>query len=150
MCSGSQLILALFASICVFELRRADEPALARILDQRIFLGPPAERIVVQVLLLMEQQAALLQLADDVLVGILDPAALIVGRFGGELAVGRRRRRSAAGPAPSTKRACSSMQHVVVDFAERWRLMNDAGAAVGGDELGRARRARRRAARRRA
>ena len=36
----------------------------------------------------MEQQPAALQFADDVLVGIFDPAALVVGRFGGELAVG--------------------------------------------------------------
>ena len=54
---GQPVDLALLASICVFELRRADEPTLARILDQRIFFGPPAERIVVQVLFLMEEQA---------------------------------------------------------------------------------------------
>ncbi len=75
MCSGSQLILRVVREHLVLELRRADEPALARILDQRIFFGPPAERIVVKVLLLMEQQAALLQIADDVLVAVLDPAA---------------------------------------------------------------------------
>ena len=50
----------------VAELRRADEPALPRILDERIFLGPPAERVVVQVLFLVEEQAAALQVADDV------------------------------------------------------------------------------------
>ena len=70
---------------------------LARILDQRIFFRPPAERIIVQVLLLMEQQPSALQLADDVAVAVFDPAALIVGRFGGELAVRGDRSRSAAG-----------------------------------------------------
>ena len=89
MCSGSQLILALFASISSLNCDRADEPALARILNERILFGPPAERIVVDVLLLMKQQPALFQIADDVLVAIFDPAAAAVfGAFVGEFAVG--------------------------------------------------------------
>ncbi len=43
------------------ETRGADEPALARILDERVFVGSPAEGIIVEVLLLVEQQPALLQ-----------------------------------------------------------------------------------------
>ncbi len=66
--SGSRRLLA---SISSRNLRRADEPALPRILDQRVFLGPPAERIFVQVLLLVEEQAAGLQVADDVAVASL-------------------------------------------------------------------------------
>ena len=73
----------------VLELGRADEPALARILNERILFGPPAEWIVVEVLFLVKQQPALLQIADDVLVAIFDPAAATVfGAFVGEFAVG--------------------------------------------------------------
>ncbi len=73
----------------VFELRRADEPTLTRILDERILFRPPAEWIVVDVLFLMEQQPALLQIADDVFVAILDPtAAAILRGFVSEFAVG--------------------------------------------------------------
>ena len=39
------------------------------------------------------------------------------------------------GPVPSSKRACCSKQNVVVDFAERWSLMHDSGAAVGCDKV---------------
>ena len=67
---------------------RADEPAFSRILDQRILFGPPAERIIVQILLLMEEQALGFQVADDVAVGLFDPAAFEFGRFVGERAVG--------------------------------------------------------------
>ena len=62
---------------------------LPRILNERILFGPPAERIVVEVLLLVEEQPALLQIADDVLVAVFDPAAAAVfGAFVGEFAVG--------------------------------------------------------------
>ena len=81
----------------LLEGRGADEPALARILDQRVFFGPPTERIVVNVLLLVEQLAFGLHLADDVAVAVLDPAALVFGRFGGERAVGGDRADQRAG-----------------------------------------------------
>ena len=63
---GQPVDLLVVGQHLVFELRRADEPALARILDQRIFFGPPAERILVQVLLLMIEQPAMPQLARDI------------------------------------------------------------------------------------
>ena len=50
----------------VFVLGGTHEPALARILNQRIFFSPPAEWIVVKILLAVEQQATVLQIADDV------------------------------------------------------------------------------------
>ena len=57
----------------VLELRRADEPALTRILDQRILIGTPTERIVVQVLLLVEHQSAFLQVTRQRLIGVFHP-----------------------------------------------------------------------------
>ena len=72
----------------IFELRRSHEPALTRILDERIFIGPPAEGVLVDVLLLVIKQPPLFQVAADVLVAILYPAALIIGRLVSELAIG--------------------------------------------------------------
>ena len=120
----------------LLEGRGADEPALARILDQRVFFGPPAERIVVDVLLLVEQHALGLQLADDVAVAVLDPAALVLGRFGGERAVGgdgADQRRALAVDEPGLL----GLEHVEVHLAERRGLVDDARAGVDGDEIGR-------------
>ncbi len=69
MCSGSQLILALFASIASLNSVVRMNQLCRGILNERIFFGPPAEWIFVQVLFLMKQQAALFQIADDVFVG---------------------------------------------------------------------------------
>ena len=55
-------------------LRRADVPGVLRVVDQRI-AGAPAERIVVQILLRAEQQAALAQDLDDRRVGVLEELA---------------------------------------------------------------------------
>ena len=63
---GEPVDLGVVGEHLVLELGRADEPALARVLDERIFFGAPAERVVVDVLFLVEEQAALLQVADDV------------------------------------------------------------------------------------
>ena len=63
----------------LLELARANEPTPPRILDQRIVVGPPAKRIVVQVLFLMEQQMTTLEIALNVLVAVLDPTTLVVG-----------------------------------------------------------------------
>ena len=53
-----------------------------------------------EVLFLVKQQPALLQIADDVLVAILDPAAAAVfGAFVGELAVGADGVDKSGGPA---------------------------------------------------
>ena len=89
-----------------------------------------------QVLLLVEQHALGLQLADDVAVAVLDPAALVVGRFGGECAVGgdgADQRRAFAVDEPGLL----GLEHVEVDFAEGRGLMDDARAGVDGDEIGR-------------
>ena len=120
----------------LFELRGADEPALPRILDQRILFGPPAERVFVQILLLVEQQPAAAQLARDVFVGFLDPAAGVVGRFGGEAAIGSDGA-DQLGPFARLEAADLGLQHLEVDLAEGRRLVHDARAAVDGDELGR-------------
>ena len=86
----------------------------------------------------MEQQPALLQVADDVFVAVLDPAAAaVVGAFVGELAVGADGVDQLRTFVRRRNRLLLSSKHVVVDFAKRRRLMNDAGAAVGRDEVGR-------------
>jgi len=71
----------------------------------------------VDVLFLVEQQAAALKVADDVAVGLFDPAALVLGRFGGERAVGRNRadqRRAIAIGEPGLL----GQQQIEIDFAE--------------------------------
>jgi hypothetical protein len=60
-------------------------------LDQRVFLGPPAEGVFVEVLLLVEQQAALPKLARNVFVGVLDPPPRVGGQIFGELAIASHR-----------------------------------------------------------
>src|SRR6476620_3257591 len=71
----------------LFVLRRANEPAPARILDQRILIRTPTEGILMQILFEMIKEASSAQLAGDVLIALFDPAPLIVWSFGGELAV---------------------------------------------------------------
>ena len=112
----------------------ADEPTLARILDQRVFFRPPTERIVVDVLLLVEERPFGLHLADDVAVAVLDPAALVFGRFGGERAVGGDRadqRRAFALDEPGLL----GLEQLEVDFAEGRGLVDDARAGVHRDEI---------------
>ena len=92
--------------------------------------------IFVQVLFLVEEQAATLQVADDVAIGLLDPAALVVGGLGGEGAVG--------GDGVDELRALAfheagllGQQNVEVNLAEGRGLVDDAGARIDGDEVGR-------------
>ena len=61
---------------------------------------------------------------------------LVVGRFGGEFAVGTDGEDQFAALADRESRLFGQ-QHVEVDFAEGRGLVNDAGAAIGRDELGR-------------
>ena len=88
MCSGSQLIFCVVREHFVFEIARANEPTLPRILNERILFGPPTERVVVQIFFSMKQQPALLQIANDVFVAIFHPAtAAILRSFVGEFAI---------------------------------------------------------------
>ena len=89
-----------------------------------------------QVLLLVEEQAAAFQVADDVAIAVLDPAALVVGGLGGERAVG--------GDGVDELRALAfdkpgllGQQDIEVNFAEGRGLVDDAGARIDGDEVGR-------------
>ena len=75
----------------VLMLGRANEPALARVLNQRIVVRSPAERILVLVLVQQVEFAFFFQAACDGLVAIFDPLAFVVGSFRGELAVGSNR-----------------------------------------------------------
>ena len=132
---GEPIDLGVVGEHLVLELGRFDEPALARVLDERIFFGSPAERVVVDVLFLVEEEAALLEVADDVFVAIFDPAAAaVVGAFVGEFAVGA--------DAVDERRAFAVdeiflllREDFVVVFAEGWRDVYEAGAAVGRDEV---------------
>ena len=81
------------------------------------------------VLLLVEQEAAGLHLADDVAVAVFDPAALVVGDLGGEGAVGGDgvdQRRALAGD----EAGLLGQQQVVVHLAEGRRLVDDARARI--------------------
>ncbi len=85
--------------------------------------------IVVEVLLLVEQHAVGLHPPDDVAVGLLDPAALIIRRLGGELAVG------ADGvdqlrPLSVDEPLLFGQQDFVVHLAEGRGLVDDAGAGI--------------------
>ena len=73
---GQPVDLPVVGDHLVLELGGSDEPAFARILDQRILFGSPAERIVVQVLVLKEQRPLGPKLAADITIGLLDPTAL--------------------------------------------------------------------------
>ena len=72
----------------VFVLSRFDEPASARILDQRIVIGSPTEWILVLVLFLMIKLALFFEPASDGFVSVLDPNAFVVRCLGGKFSVG--------------------------------------------------------------
>ena len=73
----------------IFRLFRSNKPAFARILDQRILVGSPTERVFVLVLFLMVQLALVFEHSSDWLVGVFDPLAFELWHIAGELAVGR-------------------------------------------------------------
>ena len=101
---------------------------------QRVLFSAPTERIIVHILLLMEEQSTTTHVAHEVLVGLLDPTAGIVWCFAGEISVWPHRAdkfRSVA-----IHKACLfSDQYVVVNFAERGRLVHDSRATIDGHEL---------------
>ena len=116
--------------------RGADEPTAAWILNQRIVVGAPAERIRMQVLFLMEQQTAGLELAADIFIRLLDPSSHILGRrLGGEFAV-RAHRANEVGPFTRFESRLLRQQHFEVHLAERRRLVDDPRTAVERDEIG--------------
>ena len=73
----------------VFGLFRSNKPALARILDQRVLVGSPTERVFVLVLFLMVQLALVFEHPSDWFVGVFDPLSFELWHVAGELAVGR-------------------------------------------------------------
>ena len=120
----------------VAELTRADEPALPRILDQGIGVGPPTEGVVVHVLLLMNEQPTGPQVAGDVAVAVLHEPPAPHPKGIGERAVGGD---GVEQPWASARREPGLLgeEDGVVDLAEGRRDVNDARAAVGGHEVGR-------------
>ena len=121
----------------VDELRRFDEPALARVLNERVVRRAPAERIIVQVLFEVEQNPAFFEVARNVFVAFLDPAAFVIGRRVGEFPVG--------GDGADQVRALTVDEarllldeKIVVDFAERRSFVNEPGSGVGRNEERRA------------
>ena len=79
---------------------------------------------------------SVLHVADDVAVAVLDPAALVIGGLGGERAVGGDGADQLR-PLAIDESGLLGQQHVVVNFAEGRGLVDDAGAGVDGDEIGR-------------
>ena len=84
---GQPANLAIVGEHPILELGRANEPALAGILDQGVVFCPPAERILVEVLLAHQQQARFAQLEYQILVRVFDPPSLVVRHFAGEAPV---------------------------------------------------------------
>ena len=68
-------------------LRRSNEPAPTRVLDQRIAISTPAEWILVLVLILQVESSLFLQSSTDRFVRIFDPLAFEVWSLAGELSV---------------------------------------------------------------
>ena len=58
---GEPLTARLFAIALIDELRRADVPGGAGVLDERVVIGAPAERVVVTVVLRVDEETAFLQ-----------------------------------------------------------------------------------------
>jgi hypothetical protein len=114
----------------------ADEPALPRILDQRILVGPPAEGIVVDILLLMDEQPAGPEIAGDVAVAVLDEPPRAHREGVGKGAVGGHgieELRPLAGSEPGLL----AHEHAVIHLAEGRGDVDHAGSGVGGHEVGR-------------
>ena len=107
----------------VLDPGHVDEPAAHSTVDQRC-TGPPAEGIRVQVVLLLDELAVVLEPLDDRLVGILDEEALPVRNLVREAAllVDRAHRRDAGAP-----------EDLVVVLAEAGSRMDDAAAVLGRD-----------------
>ena len=119
----------------VFELGRTNEPTLARVLDQRIVIGSPAKRIVVQVLLLKVQQPAFLQFSNHRFVGVFDPHPFKVGHQLGKHPVGRNGTEQ-FGPLATFILSLLFDQQLIVDFAKRWSLVDRTTTALGRHKIG--------------
>ncbi len=109
----------------LLDLGGADEPRLARVVQER-GLAAPAVRVVVLVALALDQEPALLQLAGDLLVGVLDPLAGVGAAGLGERAVG---------PDQVQERQPVGHAHPVVVLAEGGRGVHDPAAVGGGHVL---------------
>ena len=103
-------------------------------LNQRVLVRPPAERVLVQILFLVEQQAALPQFATDVLIGLFNPASLIIGLSAVNLPSGPTALTN-VGPSPGRKRFCSATR-TSKSTSPNAALMHDAGAGISRNKLG--------------
>ncbi len=114
------------------EVRRANEPATTRILDERIVRSAPAEGIVVQILFLPVKDAAFLHRANNVFVRFFDPATFEFGEDARELAVRRDGAKKFRG-VPFDKALLLFRENVEVVFTERARLVHEARSGIGRD-----------------
>ena len=101
----------------VSESGGTNEPTLARILNQGIFARPPAERIVVNILLLVPQQSPLSEGSGDGSVRILDPSPRIVRSLIREFAIGSDCANQRGALSVSKSRPFG-LENFVVDFSE--------------------------------
>ncbi len=104
----------------------ADVPGRLRVVQQR-GVAAPAVRVAVLVREMAEEQAALLEVRDQGLVGLLEELAADQRDLGAEGAVGQHR-------VDHRKAVLAAGREVV--GAEGGRLVDDAGAVLGGDVLG--------------
>src|SRR5689334_7863665 len=119
----------------ILELRRANEPTLTRVLNQRIFIGTPAERIVVDVLLLVIELAFLFEAASNFFVTFFYPAAFVVGRFSGEFTI-RTDRTDQLRPLAIDEAGLLLQEQIKVDFAERRGFVYSPSSAIDRHKVG--------------
>ena len=118
-----------FAKLC-----RSDKPTFARILNQRIFTRPPAERVVVEILLLVEEFSLLPKSATDGLVRIFHPLAFVLRGDISELAI-RSDRTEQVWALTRLKPFLLAHQHLVVHLTKRRCLMNHSRSTLCRHEI---------------
>ncbi len=117
------------------ELAGADKPAGAGVLDQRVVVSPPAEGIVVEVLLLMHQEPAVAEITADVAVAFLHESTT----HGRELICEGSVRSDAVeqGWHFALEPLAFGEKHAIVDLAKGGGNMDDTRARVGRHEVSR-------------
>ena len=116
----------------ILERRSPDVPGGPRVLDERVAVGAPAERVIVPVLLGVHEQPGVLQVVLDLFVAVLDPAAAVALEPLHERAI----RFHCAEERHVRARGKRAPMRVEVVLAEGGGDVNDAGAGVERHEVG--------------
>ena len=116
----------------VLECGGADVPGRAGVLDERIAVGPPAEGVVVPVLLGVDEEALVLEVVLDLLVAVFDPTPGVAIEAVDEGAIGLYRTKERQ---PCVVPQQAAMGFVVV-FAKSRREVDDSSAGIERHEVG--------------